>query len=85
MPDPNPGRTPAKAHSAALTRVAICGNADGDRGAQQGPLGTHTYYVLAGTTPVLVHNCSVGPMKWSERSSSAAPEIVNGSIKLPKV
>ncbi|SCD89170.1 hypothetical protein GA0115238_13141, partial [Streptomyces sp. di50b] len=23
MPDPNPGRTPAKAHSAALTRAAV--------------------------------------------------------------
>lgn len=23
MPDPNPNRTPAKAHSAALTRVAV--------------------------------------------------------------
>ncbi|MEZ0090137.1 polymorphic toxin-type HINT domain-containing protein [Streptacidiphilus sp. EB129] len=25
----------------------------------------HTYYVLAGTTPVLVHNCNVAPSTWT--------------------
>jgi hypothetical protein len=45
----------------------------------------HTYYVLAGTTPVLVHNCGTGkgPAADNYRGRYNADQAANGKPRLP--
>ncbi|MFX0593820.1 hypothetical protein [Melissospora conviva] len=43
--------------------------------------GIHTYYVLAGTTPVLVHNCNAGqPSRFAVDSNGVASDLRPGLV-----
>ena len=45
---------------------------------------THTYYVLAGTTPVLVHNCNAGqPSRFAVGSDGVATDLRPGLVEGP--
>jgi RHS repeat-associated protein len=42
---------------------------------------THTYYVLAGSAPVLVHNCDYPKFNWFERNILGKKPAPNGTIR----